>query len=239
MRRLTWLVVLLWLGLGIYYFAPQVQSGLEVFLCGCRDLALAHPLGFALLFAGLGSLAVNAPLPLAAALKLSAGWLFGALPGFAVNIALSCLGGSLGFGLARRIFRDSFRAAYGHKFPSAQAELAANGFWYVLASRLCCGLPFFAVNLLAGLSSLRFGVFLAATLLGALPTSAFYALTGQELDSLARTGEFSSSRLSLFLAALACLALVPPLVSKLRGKRSPIPKNPDRAEIPQASNQDA
>ena len=168
----------------------------------------------------LGSVAINCPVPVAALVKVLAGYFFGVTGGFTLNVAMSLVGGLLGFTATRHWFYHALYSRFARPLAQANLEIARNGFWYVLSARLLMVTPFFLVNILAGLSSIRKRKFLAATGLGVLPSSAIYALSGDQLETIRSVQDFASPRFALVMTLLAVAAVVPALFRRFSRRSS-------------------
>ncbi|WP_243367741.1 TVP38/TMEM64 family protein [Fundidesulfovibrio soli] len=164
------------------------------------------------------TLIINLPIPVAALLKLMSGFIFGVQAGFALNVAASVSGGLFGFVLARHFFHRAFHRRFGHQLARIDLEVARNGFWYVLCSRLVIATPFFMVNVLAGLSCLRKRKFLLGTFLGVLPSSMIYAVSGSKLLELASAEQAVDPRIVAVLAGAGLLVVIPALINRHRKK---------------------
>ena len=94
--------------------------------------------------------------------------------------------------------------------------------------------PFALVNVAAGLAAAPIKAYVAATALGAIPTSFFYAAVGATLSDMrnseAGQGPLVEPRLLLALAAAAVLALAAAaLIRRLRGGAQAMASVPDEA----------
>ena len=182
----------------------------------CRALPAAHPIASWLAALALFSVAVNLPVPVAAPLKVLAGYLFGATWGFGLNVLVSTLGGTAGFLVVRHLFARLLYSRHGRDLARVNLEIARNGFWYVLSSRFILVTPFFLVNVLAGLSSMRLRAFATATFLGVMPSSLLYAFSGERLGLVRCAGDLMSPQAALALTALGLAAVLPALAKRKR-----------------------
>ncbi len=194
------------------------RSGLlaELTLQGlkARQLALGawvasnHLLALASLF--LVYVAVAAlSLPGAAILTLAAGALFGMLEGTLLASFASSIGATLAFLVSRFLLRDSLRAKYGQRLRAFDEGIQRDGALYLFSLRLVPAFPFFLVNLLAGLTALKTGVFYLVSQVGMLPGTIAYVYAGTQLariDSLA--GILSPG----LIAAFVLLGILPLLM---------------------------
>ncbi|MGW1084759.1 TVP38/TMEM64 family protein [Kitasatospora sp. NPDC002522] len=118
------------------------------------------------------------------ALNAALGLLFGALWGVPLAVAGSAIGAVIAFGLGRSLGREALRPLVRGKVLTAiDRRLSEQGFRSVLLVRLFPGAPFQAGNFACAFSSVRFWPYLAATVLGILPTTAAYVTAGASAGS--------------------------------------------------------
>lgn len=157
------------------------QHALGAWVAGNRLLALTS---FFLVYVAVAALS----LPGAAILTLAAGALFGVLEGTLVASFASSIGATLAFLVSRFLLRDSLRAKYGQRLRAFDEGIERAGAHYLFSLRLVPAFPFFLVNLLAGLTALKTGVFYLVSQVGMLPGTIAYVYAGTQLariDSLA------------------------------------------------------
>jgi uncharacterized membrane protein YdjX (TVP38/TMEM64 family) len=110
------------------------------------------------------------------------GIIFGFWPGLLITWAGSLTGASIKFFAARKLGYEwvAGRSKEGHLSQVEQMS-GPHGFMVILFLRLLPYVPAPAINILAGVSSIRFPVFLAASALGKLPFIAGYTYAGYSL----------------------------------------------------------
>ncbi|SET82859.1 FAD-dependent oxidoreductase [Paracoccus homiensis] len=173
-----------------------------------------NPLMVGLLFA-LAYIAVTAlSLPIAVWLTLASGALFGFGTGLLIVSFSSAIGATLAFLAARYLLRDWVRARLGARAKGIEAGLARDGAFYLFSLRLIPVVPFFAVNLLMGLTPLRAWTFYWVSQLGMLAGTAVYVNAGTQLAALDSLSGIVSPRL---LASFALLAVFPWLARAVLG----------------------
>lgn len=129
------------------------------------------------LYAAVYAAATLSPLP-KSVFTLAAGAVFGLAQGLLVVVVGACAGAVLAFYLARAVGRDGLHRLTGVRTHRLDEQLARRGFLTVLVARLIPVVPFTIVNYLAGVTTLRMPVFLAATALGMLPATTAYVALG-------------------------------------------------------------
>ena len=80
--------------------------------------------------------------------------------------------------------------------------------------------PFFAVNLVSGLTRMSVGTYVAATALGIIPGSFVYAYAGRQLGTINSLKEIASPNVITAFVLLGLLALVPMLYKKFSRKKA-------------------
>ncbi|MDB5102007.1 MAG: hypothetical protein JWM80_6428 [Cyanobacteria bacterium RYN_339] len=152
------------------------------------------PLAFGAVFA----LWVFVALP-SAAMNLAGGALFGLALGFVVNWLGCALGACLGFFMARNLGREAIAHRLTGRLQDVDQLLGRHGFTTLLLIRLSSIFPFGALSYAAGISAIRARDFVAATLIGMLPSSLLWTYLGVNLV------DFQPRGVALAFAALALL----------------------------------
>lgn len=175
----------------------------QLVLAGWYQAApLPFTLGYLALFTALSALA----LPGCGLLALCAGLCFGWWSGTALVVLASTCGATLSFLFARHVARAAVQRRFGARLAPIERALARDGVLMLLALRLAPVVPYFAINPLMGLSSMRLRSFFFASALGMLPGSAAYVQAGTDLARFSQGGPMLSPAL---LAALLSLSLLP------------------------------
>src|SRR3970040_1406354 len=102
-------------------------------------------------------------LPGAAILTLAAGAIFGLAQGTILVSFASSIGATLAFWASRFVLRDGLRRKYGERLRAFDEGIARDGAYYLFTLRLVPVVPFFLVNLLAGLTALKARQFYVVT----------------------------------------------------------------------------
>jgi uncharacterized membrane protein YdjX (TVP38/TMEM64 family) len=180
---------------------------------------------------GLTYVAVTAlSLPVATALSLLAGALFGRLLGTAIVDLSATAGATLAFLSARYLLRDwvesrmaaapdpswdpeGARARRTRRrraaWQAVSAGIRSHGFNTLLALRLIPAAPFFLINLVSGLTAIPTRTFVLGTLIGILPGTFLYVNAGTALGTLTRPADLLSVQVLGALALLALFSLIP------------------------------
>jgi uncharacterized membrane protein YdjX (TVP38/TMEM64 family) len=158
-------------------------------------------------------------LPGAVILTLAGGFLFGSVFGtLLVNLGATS-GATLAFLAARYMLRDWVEERFGKWLDPLQEGFAKNAFSYLVTLRLIPLFPFFAVNLVSGLTRMNIGSYMAATALGIIPGSFVYAYAGRQLGTINSLSEIASPNVISAFVLLGLLALAPIAYKKFTVKK--------------------
>ena len=196
-----------------------------------------HPVLAPVLFTVADALALAACWPVTAVMAVAAGLLFGTLIGTCCALAAATAGAAGAFWLVR--LGPARLAPRRGVFAGLRDRSSRSVFRTVLVLRLTPVVPFWLVNIGAGLLALPPWPFLLATLLGTTPLSVIYVGLGDGLDAAMASGSppgpglLASPLLAWPLAGAVALVLIPWAQRVWRGRR-PSPKGHDRKEDPGA-----
>jgi len=183
-----------------------------------------HPLLSAMGLVGTLALVISTGLPGGAVLVVAAGFLFGIVEGTLLGVAGDAIGASVLYFAARRVFEGGGK-------PPALAQRVRDGFArnpvsFAFFIRLVPVFPFGPASIALAWAGCRPGLFLAASILGVVPSTLVFAAIGAGFDHALANHEtvslslFAQPRFLLPLLALALLALLPVLFG-LRRHGSP------------------
>ncbi|CAM3049971.1 FAD-dependent oxidoreductase [Paracoccus nototheniae] len=165
-----------------------------------------NPLTVAALFALAYVVVAALSLPIAVWLTLAGGALFGFWAGLLIVSFASAIGATLACLAARYLLRDWVRGRLGARAQGIEAGLARDGAFFLFSLRLIPVVPFFAVNLLMGLTGIRAWTFYWVSQIGMLAGTAVYVNAGTQLAGLDSLSGIVSPPL---LASFAALAVFP------------------------------
>ncbi len=170
--------------------------------------AAAHPwqaaAGFLALYVG----ATAASIPGATVLTLAAGAIFGWIEGVLLVSFASAAGASLAFLASRFLLREWVQRRFGRKLDDVNEGIARDGAFYLFALRLVPAFPFFAVNLLMGLTAIRLRTFHGVSQLGMLPGTIIYVFAGTRLAQIESVKGILSPGIVTAFVALGVFPLV-------------------------------
>jgi uncharacterized membrane protein YdjX (TVP38/TMEM64 family) len=213
--RIVLLVVMLSALAGFFYIDGQqffTLNALKAQQSSVTDFYNAHPVqvlaGYALLYIVVTTLS----LPVATILTLAGGAIFGLFWGTIIVSFASTIGSSLAFLSARFLFRDTVQKKFAEHLKTINAGIEKEGAFYLFTLRLVPLFPFFMINLLMGLTTLKIRTFYGVSQLGMLAGTIVYVNAGTQLGKL----ESLSGILSpLVVGSFVLLGVFPLLAKKL------------------------
>ena len=149
---------------------------------------------------------------------VAGGILFGMAWGLAGVVAGSTLGAAAGFLCSRYVARDRVAARLNRNpsFLSIDQAIRLDG-WKIVALLRMCPLPFGVSNYAYGLTSVPFGHYLAATVIGMLPGEivfVFLGTTGRRMADVNSSPAVKVLSCVGVLALIGALAMIRRLVTK-------------------------
>ena len=200
--------------------SPELDD-LRDMLARLQAWQAAHQGALAVLFFGAYVAVTALSLPLAVWMTLAAGALFGFWKGLVIVSFASTLGATLAFLAARYLLRDWVHGRMGRRADAIDAGMRRDGAFYLFSLRLIPIIPFFAVNLLMGLTPIRTLTFYLVSQAGMLAGTAVYVNAGTQL---ARLDSLSGIVSPPLLVSFALLGLFPwvarMLLDRIRGRRA-------------------
>jgi pyruvate/2-oxoglutarate dehydrogenase complex dihydrolipoamide dehydrogenase (E3) component/uncharacterized membrane protein YdjX (TVP38/TMEM64 family) len=182
------------------YFRSR-QAGLDEFY-------RASPLLAGGIFFAIYVAVTGLSLPGAAVMSLVAGAIFGLLWGTLIVSFASSIGATLAFLSSRFLFREPVRRRFGDKLRAVDTGVEKEGGFYLFALRLVPAFPFFAINLVMGLTPIRTWTFYWVSQLGMLAATVVYVNAGTQLASIASLGGLLSPELLGSFVLLGVFPLV-------------------------------
>ena len=186
--------------LTLEYIKSQQQQ-VDTFYTENRALTVA---GFFLLYI----VVTGASLPGAAILTLAGGAIFGLMTGLIIISFASTIGASLAFLVSRYLFRDSIQKRFGGSLKSINDGIAKDGAFYLFALRLVPAFPFFVINLVMGLTTIKLKTFYWVSQAGMLAGTIVFVNAGTQLAQIESAAGILSPGLILSFVLLALLPFI-------------------------------
>ena len=213
MNKTRVVVVLLIVALVAAFFVFDLGRYFSLDYLKSQQAALAeyrseHPWQTGLIFF-LVYIAVTAlSLPGAAIMTLAAGAIFGLVTGTIIVSFASSIGATLAFLASRFLLRDSVQSKFGDKLKTINDGIARDGPFYLFTLRLVPALPFFAINLLMGLTPIAARTFYWVSQVGMFAGTVVYVNAGTELAKIESLKGILSPGLLLSFTLLGLFPLI-------------------------------
>jgi uncharacterized membrane protein YdjX (TVP38/TMEM64 family) len=148
---------------------------------------------------------------------IAAGALFGFWPALAIVGIATPTGSTLAFLAARHLFRDWVEARLGPRLSAIDRAIDERGAFYMLSLRWNPFVPYWLVNLAAGLTAMRLAVYVPIAFVGLFPATFLYVSGGAHLASIDEAGDVFPFGL---VAALLALSLLPLAAARFMRRRA-------------------
>jgi pyruvate/2-oxoglutarate dehydrogenase complex dihydrolipoamide dehydrogenase (E3) component/uncharacterized membrane protein YdjX (TVP38/TMEM64 family) len=212
----TGLLLLLLLAIASYFYfdlgqyltldsIKQRQAGLTAAFAEKPVLVAAS---FLLIYVAVTALSI----PGALLLTLLGGAIFGLVKGTILVSFASSIGATLAFLASRFLLRDTVQSKFGDKLGAINKGVEKDGAFYLFTLRLIPVFPFFAVNLLMGLTKMKTLTYYWVSQLGMLLGTIVYVNVGTELSKISSLKGLVSPTLILSFAALGLLPWIAKLI---------------------------
>lgn len=215
MKKATLLATIAALVFAFFYFDLNhllTLEGMKNGLTQFEDWRHAQPFivggAFLLLYIAVTALS----LPGAAVMTLAAGALFGLMWGTFIVSFASSLGATLAFLVSRYLLQDTVQKRFGERLKPLNDGVQKQGAFYLFTLRLVPVFPFFLINLLMGLTTIRAVTFYWVSQVGMLAGTIVFVNAGTQLAQLDSLAGILSPGL---LASFALLGLFPLIAKKL------------------------
>ncbi|MCC6136987.1 MAG: VTT domain-containing protein, partial [Bdellovibrionaceae bacterium] len=166
-----------------------------------------YPLLYIFLFSLAYVLMTSLSIPGATLLTLLAGALFGVTLGSIIVSFASTIGATIAFLGSRWLLRDTIAKRFSKYFSSINKGIEKNGAFYLFTLRLTPAVPFFVVNLVMGLTSMRAVVFYIISQIGMIPATIIYVNAGTQLATIKSLHDIVSAKIIISLIALGIFPL--------------------------------
>ncbi|RNF51576.1 pyridine nucleotide-disulfide oxidoreductase [Marinomonas hwangdonensis] len=211
MKKIGLLVCIFALAVGFFYFdlnqlltLDGLKSGLVQFETWRRDSPIFVGGVFLLLYVIVTALS----LPGAVIMTLAAGALFGLFWGTLIVSFASSIGATLAFLVSRYLLQDTVQSRFGDRLKAFNEGVARDGAFYLFTVRLVPIFPFFLINLLMGLTTIRAFTFYWVSQVGMFVGTLVYVNAGTQLGQLESLSGILSPSLLLSFVLLGVFPLM-------------------------------
>jgi pyruvate/2-oxoglutarate dehydrogenase complex dihydrolipoamide dehydrogenase (E3) component/uncharacterized membrane protein YdjX (TVP38/TMEM64 family) len=146
-------------------------------------------------------------LPGAAILTLAAGAIFGLYQGLLIASFASSIGATLAFLASRYLFKDAVQTKFSNQLRAFNRGIEKDGAFYLFTLRLVPAFPFFVINLLMGLTTIKTKTFYFVSQIGMLAGTAVFVNAGTQLAKIDSLSGILSFDLFLSFALLGILPI--------------------------------
>ena len=160
-----------------------------------------------IIYSSIYIIATAISLPGAAILTLLGGSIFGFTKGLILVSFASSIGATLAFLISRTVLRDSIQSKFGDKLKTFNNGIEKEGVFYLFTLRLVPIFPFFMINMVMGLTTIRTASFYIVSQLGMLPGTAVYVNAGVQLSKIDSLSGILSIEMLLSFALLGILPI--------------------------------
>ncbi|HLX54214.1 MAG TPA: VTT domain-containing protein, partial [Aquella sp.] len=153
--------------------------------------------------------------------------LFGSILGTALVVISATIGATILMVAIKLALGEVVAQKIGARVKGMESNFKHNAFFYVLSMRFLPIVPFFLINLAAGIFNMKIIPFFIATLIGIIPGTFVYVNIGANLnvvfnqpgDSFSLSSVITPNIIIAF-SLLALLSLLPTVVKKVRNKHA-------------------
>ena len=159
---------------------------------------------------------VSLSLPAAMLTTIAGGYLFGVVWGTLYANIGATIGATVSFLTVRYLIGAVLQKRYQKQLAGFNAAMEQDGTSYLIAIHFVAIIPFFVINMLAGLTEVPLWTFVWTTSLGILPGSTVYTFAGQQLHKINAIQDIFSPGILLAFVLLTLLSLLPILIRRMR-----------------------
>ena len=153
-------------------------------------------------------------LPGVLVMTLAGGALFGLTAGTVIVSFSSTIGATLACFVSRYLLRDWVQSRFGDKLSGINEGIQKDGPFYLFTLRLVPIFPFFVINLVMGLTTMRLSMFYLVSQIGMLPGTIVYVNAGRALSRIESLSGILSPGL---IVSFVLLGLFPIVTKKILG----------------------
>lgn len=202
----------------IYFFLlhPYLTlPALKEYSVALRLFAKANPILSVVLYIAAYVCAALCAFPIVALLTITGGFLFGTYYAVVYATIGATIGAISAFLLTRYFFGNWLQVKFAFALHRFNQELELHGSSYLLSVRLIALIPFFLVNVCAGLTRVPLSLFIITTTIGIIPAECVFAFAGNQLATIDSMSDVFSYNVVGALLLLAVLALLPVIFKKI------------------------
>ena len=209
-------LIVIFVVLNILFFAFDLHNlftldKLQAQQAAIRSYQEAHPVLTVISYSVVYIAVTGLSLPGAALLTLAGGTLFGLFWGTVIVSFASSIGATLAFLAARFLFKDSVERRFADFLKTVNDGIAKDGAFYLFTLRLVPLFPFFIINLVMGLTTIKTSTFYWVSQVGMLAGTLLYVNAGTQLVGIKSLADIASPGL---IASFVVLGVFPLIAKK-------------------------
>jgi len=211
MKKIAFFVIVAIIASAIIYYDLHVLLSLEnvkASIDGFRAYQQESPISLAVFFFLIYVLATAIALPGAVILTLLSGALFGLVWGTVLASFASSIGATISFLSSRYLFREVVQSKFSERLKSIDEGMKRDGPIYLFSLRLVPIFPFFLVNLLVGLTTVKTSTFYLVSQVGMLAGTAIYVNAGTQLAGISSLSSILTPGITLSFVLLGVFPLI-------------------------------
>ena len=147
-------------------------------------------------------------LPVAGLMGLLGGVIFDTIDAIILVSFASSIGALFSFWLSRYLLRDYLSNKYNYYYLLINEGFTKSGGSYLFAIRMCMIFPYFIINSLAGLTTIKSWLYYVISQIGMLPGTIIIIILGSKLEEAFTTGINIDLTTILILSILGILPIV-------------------------------
>ena len=153
-------------------------------------------------------LATTISLPVATILGLLSGMIFDLMTAVILVSFASSIGATFAFLLSRYLLRDYVKERLSQQYEKINSGFIKRSGYYLFALRMCLIFPYFMINLVSGLTTIRTPVFYIVSQIGMLPGTIIIILLGSNIAHSITSNIGIGIEMILLLSILGILPLL-------------------------------
>ncbi|MCX5777480.1 MAG: TVP38/TMEM64 family protein [Candidatus Firestonebacteria bacterium] len=181
-----------------------------------RDYVKSNYFLAVLYYIGLYFVVAAFSIPGAFVLSIAGGFLFGAAAATIYVLAGATSGAILAFIASKYLLGDYLQKRYKKELLYFNKEMSENEKYYILMLRFISVLPFFLLNILAGLTKLDLKTFIWTTAIGILPSTLIYTYAGHNLSGIEEPTDLLSVKILTGFVLLGLFSILPVILNKFK-----------------------
>ena len=205
------LIVILLAIIAFFFYDIQQYTTLDYIKAKQQNIIEYYKQNFffvLVLFIFLYVLVTALSLPVATFLTLVGGALFGFSSGLIIVSFASTIGATLAFLMARFLAQNYVQKNFKNQLSKINKKFKSEGSFYLFALRLVPVVPFFIINVVMGLMTIKTWTFYWVSQLGMLPGTIVYVYAGTQLAQIETFSDITSPSMLIAFALLGLFPLI-------------------------------